>query len=101
MEYGARDVQVVAVNPGSLASHTRWADQFGFDFPICVDEEKKVAAAYGVLKPEGGIQRTVILVNKKGAVTWVQEGMPSTEEILKAVDALGEDDPDSSRLSSS
>lgn len=92
---------MVAVNPGSLASHSKWAEQFGFDFPICVDEEKKVAAAYGVTKALGGIQRTVILVNKKGAVTWVQEGMPSTEEILKAIDDLGEDDPDSTRLSSS
>lgn len=73
----------------------------GFAFPICADAEKKVAAAYGVLKPEGGIQRMVILVNKAGVVTWVQEGMPSTEEILEAIDALGEDDPDSSRLSSS
>lgn len=92
---------MVAVNPGSLESHTTWAEEFGFGFPICVDEGKKVAAAYGALKPEGGIQRTVVLVNKQGAVTWVQQGMPSTEEILKEVDALGEDDPDSSRLSSS
>jgi predicted transcriptional regulator len=60
-----------------------------------------VAAAYGVLKPEGGIQRTVVLVNKQGVVTWVQEGMPSTEEILQAVEAMSKDDPDSTRLSSS
>lgn len=92
---------MVAVNPGSLASHTRWAEEFGFQFPICVDEEKKVAAAYGVLKPEGSIQRTVVLVNRQGVVTWVQEGMPSTEEVLQAVDAMAKDDPDSTRLSSS
>lgn len=73
----------------------------GFDFPICVDADKKVAAAYGALKETGGIQRSVILVNKQGAVTWVKEGMPSTEEILRAIDALRTDDPDSSRLSSS
>ncbi len=92
---------MVAVNPGSLNSHTNWAEKFGFDFPVCVDSGKKVAAAYGVLNALGGISRTVVLVNKQGVVTWVMAGMPSTEEILKAVDALGKDDPDSTRLSSS
>lgn len=100
-DYKARGVQVVAVNPGSLASHTKWADESGFDFPICVDAEKKVAAAYGALKDEGGIQRMVILVNKQGVVTWAQEGLPTTEEIMQAITAMATDDPDSTRLSSS
>lgn len=100
-EFEKRRVQVVGINPGTLASHTKWADQFGFEFPICVDLEKKVAAAYGVLNLTGGIQRTVLLVNQQGTVAWVKEGMPSTDEILQAIDALGKDDPDSTRLSSS
>lgn len=79
---------MVAINPGSLESHTKWAEEAGFQFPLCVDVEQKVAAAYGAVKPEGGIQRTVVLVNMQGIVTWVQEGMPATEEILQAVDAL-------------
>jgi peroxiredoxin Q/BCP len=77
---------VVAVNPGSLASHTKWAEQFGFPFPICVDADKQVAAAYGALKPEGGILRSVIVVDRQGRVAWAQEGMPATEEILAALD---------------
>ncbi len=88
--YAARDVQVVAVNPGSLASHQRWAEKNQFNFPICVDEGKRVATAYGALKPSGGIQRTVFLVDRSGVVRWAQQGMPSTEEILAAVDALEE-----------
>ncbi len=92
---------MVAVNPGSLASHQRWAEKMGFDFPICVDEGKKVAAAYGALKDSGGIQRCVIVINKQGKVTWSQEGMPATEEILAALDAQATDDPDHTRLSSS
>lgn len=82
-------VQVVAVNPGSLASHSRWAEKFGFPFPICVDKDKKVAEAYGALKPSGGIQRTVVLVDRQGRVAWAVQGMPSTEEIKAAVAALG------------
>lgn len=94
-------MQVVAVNPGSVASHENWAEKFGFTFPICADPEKHVAAAFGALKPEGGIARSVILVNKQGVVTWAEAGSPSTEAILAAVDQMTHDDPDSTRLSSS
>lgn len=89
------------MNPGSLASHKKWADQNNFRFPICVDEEKKVAAAYGAVKPEGGIQRCVIIVDQKGQVSWAKEGLPETSEILAALDDMAHDDPDNSRLSSS
>lgn len=88
LSYAARGVRVVAVNPGSLASHRRWAENNGFEFPICADEGKAVAAAYGVLGPLGQIQRTVFLVDRQGVVRWVQPGNPSTTEILAAVSAL-------------
>ncbi|MFB5083694.1 peroxiredoxin family protein [Symbiobacterium thermophilum] len=83
-------MQVVAVNPGSLASHQRWAEKNRFGFPICADEGKHVARAYGVLNALGFIARTVVLVDRNGIVRWVQPGMPATETILAAVDALGE-----------
>lgn len=92
---------MVAINPGSLESHKQWADEFTFGFPICVDQGQKVAIAYGATKPEGGIKRCVVLVNKQGRVAWAKEGMPETDEILAAIDALSTDDPGSSRLSSS
>jgi predicted transcriptional regulator len=60
-----------------------------------------VAAAYGVLNLLGGIQRTVVLINKQGQVAWVKEGRPETAEIIGAISAMRTDDPDSTRLSSS
>lgn len=77
----------MAVNPGSLTSHKNWAEKFGFPFPICVDTDKKVATAYGVVKVLGGIQRSVILVDPQGRVAWAAEGMPDTAEILNAIKA--------------
>ncbi len=88
LAYASRGVQVVAVNPGSLDSHRRWAQNNGFEFPICADEGKRVAAAYGVLGPLGQIARTVFLVDRNGVVRWVQPGNPSTTEILAAVSEL-------------
>jgi len=77
----------VAVNPGSLASHARWAEKFGFPFPIAVDADKKVAAAYGALNALGGIKRSVFVVDRQGKVAWAKEGMPGTDEILSAITA--------------
>lgn len=87
-EYEKRGAQVVAVNPGSLASHQKWAASAGFSFPLCSDPGKAVAQAYGAVKPQGGIQRTVVVVDKEGRVAWVRQGLPATEEILAVLDAL-------------
>jgi thioredoxin-dependent peroxiredoxin len=84
-QYAVLDTQVIAVNPGSLESHKTWCAEFGFGFPVLVDEERKVASVYGALKPEGSIQRCVILVNKQGIVAWAKEGLPETTEIIEAI----------------
>lgn len=81
---------MVAVNPGTIASHAKWAEKFGFNFPICHDPDKHVAAAYGALNLLGGISRCVIVVNKQGKATWVKSGMPATEDILAALDAMAQ-----------
>ena len=75
----------MAVNPGTLASHTKWSEQFAFPFPIAVDQDKQVAAAYGAVNMLGNIKRTVVVVNKDGKVAWIKEGMPETGEILSAI----------------
>lgn len=87
-EYERRNTKVIAVNPGSLASHQKWAEANGFPFPITVDADKAVATAYGAIKENGGIQRTVFVVDKSGKVAWAYEGLPATEEILAAIDSL-------------
>lgn len=79
---------MLGINPGSLESHTAWATELSFDFPILVDEEAKVAAEYGVVKENGSIQRTVFLIDQSGIIRWAEEGRPETEAILAAIDAL-------------
>ncbi len=80
---------MVGVNPGSLKSHENWSEKFGFEFPIAVDADRSVAAAYGALKENGmSIQRSVFIVDKQGIVRYAKQGMPSTEELLAALDAI-------------
>lgn len=80
---------MVAVNPGSLASHEKWSAQFGFNFPVAVDADRQVAGDFGALKENGSsIQRSVFIVDKAGVVRYAQEGMPTTEELLAALDSI-------------
>lgn len=79
---------MIGVNPGSLESHTAWATELSFDFPILVDEGAKVATEFGVVKENNDIQRTVFLIDKTGVIRWAEVGRPETEVILAAIDAL-------------
>jgi peroxiredoxin len=54
-----------------------------------VDAQRQAAGAYGVLKPNGkSIERTVVIVDRQGVVRYVKKGMPSTVELLKALQGL-------------
>ncbi len=89
-EFARRGASVLAINPGSLASHERWAEKFGFGFPVASDADRAVCRAYDVLKEDGrGVQRTVYIVDADGFIRYARSGMPSTEELLAALDALG------------
>ncbi|MBI4336900.1 MAG: peroxiredoxin [Chloroflexi bacterium] len=87
--FEALGATVLAVNPGSLASHGRFADKYQLPFPLLADTERKAATAYGVLKPNGkSIQRTVVVLDKEGVVRYVKQGMPSTQELLEVLEKL-------------
>ncbi len=89
-EFARRGAAVLAVNPGSLASHQRWSDRFAFGFPVAADEDRSVCRAYDVLKEDGrGVKRTVYIVDRHGIIRFARGGMPATEELLAALDALG------------
>lgn len=76
---------VLGVNPDGLESHERFVAAQNYPFPILVDEGAHIARAYGALKPEGGIQRTVYIIGPDGTVVFAQQGMPSDEVLADAI----------------
>lgn len=79
---------MLASNPGSVESHQRFADKYGYAFPILCDADKSMARAYHALKEEGGIQRTVYLIDKDGVIRYGKQGSPSIEELSDALRVL-------------
>lgn len=86
----AAGVEPFGVNPGDAESHERFCDAYELEFDLLVDQDKEAATAYGALKPEGGVLRSVFVIGKNGKVIFAHEGAPSWDDVSAAID--GADD---------
>ena len=82
-QFSSADVAVFGINPQDKDSHKKFVDKNKLPFPLLVDADKKVVAAYGT-KGVLVTTRTVYGIDKKGIIVFAQRGMPSSAEILKA-----------------
>ena len=87
-KFKAAGVQPFGVNPASVESHRKYVEKMNFNFPLLSDPDRRLAGAYGALKPEGqGIQRSVVLVGKDGKVLFAARGAPGADEVLASLEA--------------
>ena len=85
-QYRRAGVQPFGINPATVEGHRKYAEKFGFPFPLLSDGARDVARRYGALKPDGkGIQRSVLLVDRDGRIRFAARGAPGAELSLKAV----------------
>lgn len=80
-------IQVFGINPSDAGSHAAFAKKHEFPFPLLVDEGRKVARAYGAeqdLLIAKVIRRTVVGIGQDGKIVYYRQGLPRTNEILKA-----------------
>lgn len=79
-------IEPMGVNSGDADSHQRFRKEHGLNFDLLVDEDNKVAHAYGAIKDDGtGIQRSVVVVGKNGKVIFAESGAPPWQRILSAM----------------
>ena len=85
-------VQVVALNPQSLESHTRFAEKHELPFPVASDASGAVCRAYGAAGILGTTKRALVLVGSDRRVRWRRTDFPifyeTADEIRAAVAAL-------------
>jgi peroxiredoxin Q/BCP len=72
------DAVVLGVSPDSAASHRKFRDKYGLNFPLLADEDRAVADAYGVWKKKKlygrtflGIERSTFLIDEEGRIAEV------------------------------
>lgn len=83
----AAGVEPYGVNPDDAESHSKFCDAYDLEFDLVVDEDRTAAHAYGAIKPEGGILRSVFVIDTDGTVLFAQEGAPSWDEVASAIGA--------------
>lgn len=81
-------VEPFGVNPDDAESHGKFCDAYDLEFELLVDENKTAAEAYGAVKPEGGILRSVFVVGQDGKIMFAQEGAPSWDDVLDAIEKV-------------
>ena len=83
---------IVGVSTQSVDSHKRFTTNNELPFPLLSDSDKKVSAAYGVLKENGKTaERSTFLIDKKGKVRQVWPKVSITghvDEIISAIEEL-------------
>ncbi|GIW22999.1 MAG: hypothetical protein KatS3mg068_2006 [Candidatus Sericytochromatia bacterium] len=79
------DIVVFGVNPADKDSHKKFINKNNFPFELLIDENKNIAKNYDAIGMFGFINRTVVLINKKGKIVLYKRGMPDLkpEEISK------------------
>ena len=94
----ALDGEVVGISPDNVASHQRFKQKFGFEFPLLADVDKDVCRSFGVWTEKSmfgkkyfGVQRATFLIGKDGYVkkTWPKVSVSGhSQEVLTALQQL-------------
>lgn len=87
-DFRAAGIQPFGVNPAGIASHSKYAAKFEFNFPLLVDADSAIAAAYGAVREDGKkIQRSVIGIGRDGTIRFATRGAPPPGEVIAALGA--------------
>ena len=85
-------VQVIGVSTDSVASHERFRDKYGLNFPLLSDKDRNIVRAYGVESEKGTARRVTFLIDKDGVVrhVWTKVNTAGhADEVLQKIEELG------------
>ena len=84
-------VQVIGVSTDSVASHERFRDKYGLNFPLLSDKDRNIVRAYGVESEKGTARRVTFLIDRDGVVrhVWTKVNTAAhADEVLEKIREL-------------
>jgi thioredoxin-dependent peroxiredoxin len=69
--------QVLAISPQDVASHERFAQNYGLRMPLLADTDREVAERYGILGPLGFYRRSVFVIDACGVIRFARRSLTS------------------------
>src|SRR5258707_3985698 len=98
-EMQKRGVVVLGISADTIASHQKFADKYGWSFPLLADTDTTVSQLYGVWKEKNmygkkymGVNRETFLIDEDGVVRKVWPKVKAeghAQEVLEAIESLG------------
>ena len=87
---------VLGVSPQGAASHQKFASKFNLNFPLLVDEDTKVAKAYGAYKEKGDwkgiplkIDRSTFVIDEEGRIEQALYGVRAKGHVDSLKESIG------------
>ncbi len=89
------DAVVLGVSPDSVASHRKFREKFGLNFPLLADQDHRVAEAYGAWGEKSrygrtymGIDRSTFLIGEDGKIVKAWRGVKAKGHAEVLAEAL-------------
>ncbi len=88
-QVNALDAEVLGVSLDSVDLHKAFSEKYNLPFPLLSDTERKVAEAYGVLRPEGtSTRRVTFIIDKEGKIRHVFPRVDVTKHTQEVLEVL-------------
>jgi peroxiredoxin len=81
-EVRALGAEPCAIVPDGALGAAAFLATLDYPFPVLVDADQRVAAAYGALASDGTARPTLALVGEDGRLLHRQAGVPPVDELL-------------------
>ncbi len=86
--------EVVGISPDPVKKHKKFVDKYSLPFRLAVDEDHKIAEAFGVWglkkfmgREYDGIHRTTFLIDEKGIIENIIEDVKSAQHAQQILDS--------------
>ncbi len=83
-EFQKAGVQIVGVSTDDCPDQQAFATKYGLPFPLVADHGKRVAKAYGVLRPTGTAKRVTFFITPDGAIAEIVDVSGAEQHVERA-----------------
>lgn len=86
-EFKQEGYVVLGVSPQDAGSHKQFSEKFSLNFPLLIDADREVAAAYGATGDKGGLFKGIPLRVKRATFVIDEDGV--LEQAIYGIKARG------------
>ncbi len=91
----SKGVTVLGVSPDGVASHQKFRKKYSLPFPLVVDQDHRIAEAYGVWQEKSlygrkfmGIVRSTFVIDEKGKIAEIHRKVRVNGHVESLLEAL-------------